>query len=59
MRAKLAALDETDAAGPSPTVMPCTLDKSTQDLVRLLFNTDMFMNALKGLEIGKGLDAWP
>ncbi len=52
IKAKLAALDEPDA-GPALTTLPCTLDNSTQALVKLIFNPDMFVNALKSLEIGK------
>jgi len=48
-----AALDGDQDEGPAPTMLPCTLDKSTQALVKLLFNPDMFTNALKSLEIGK------
>lgn len=31
--------------------LPCTLDDSTQDLIKLIFDTDMFNDAMKNLEI--------
>ncbi len=51
VRGKLAALDEID--GPAPVVKSCDLDKPTQNLIKLIFDNDMFNNALKSLEIGK------
>lgn len=48
---KLAALEETDA--PPSVVKPCSLDKSTQALVKLIFNNDMFQEAMQSMEIGK------
>jgi poly [ADP-ribose] polymerase len=46
----MAKLDEID--GIKTTSMPCTLDKPTQSLVKLLFDNDMFKDAMKDLEIG-------
>ncbi len=48
---KLAALEETDA--PPSDIKPCSLDKSTQALVKLIFNNDMFKEAMQSMEIGK------
>ena len=39
-------------SGVVSTVLPCTLDRSTQNLIKLIFDTDMFNKALKDLEIG-------
>jgi len=36
----------------STNYLPCTLDCSTQALIKLIFNNDMFNDALKNLEIG-------
>ena len=46
------ALDEPDA-GPR-MVRTCSLDTPTQSLIRLLFDHDMFSNAMKCMEIGEG-----
>jgi len=32
--------------------LPCALDKPTQDLIKLIFDNDMFNEAMKNLEIG-------
>ena len=48
---KLAALEEVDA--PKAVVKPCSLKKPTQDLVKLIFNNDMFKEAMQSMEIGK------
>jgi len=32
--------------------LSCTLDQSTQDLINLIFDADMFNDAMKNLEIG-------
>ena len=50
--AKLTALDETDSA-VQKVVKPCSLDKPTQALVKLIFDNDMFQDAMKSMEIGK------
>ena len=34
-------------------VKTCSLDKTTQELVKLIFDNDMFNNAMKGFDIGK------
>ncbi|KFP92053.1 Poly [ADP-ribose] polymerase 3, partial [Apaloderma vittatum] len=40
-------------------VLPCTLDKATQDLVSLIFSSDMFQDAMQTMNIGrKGWVAW-
>ena len=48
---KLAALDEPDA--PPRRVQACSLDKPTQDLVKLIFDNDMFREAMQSMEIGR------
>lgn len=48
---KLAALEEVDA--PKAVVKPCSLNKPTQDLVKLIFNNDMFKEAMQSMEIGE------
>ena len=48
--AKLSALDETDSA--EKVVKPCGLDKPTQALMKLIFDNDMFQEAMKSMEIG-------
>lgn len=55
MHEKLQALDEPDA--PPRVVRQCSLDKSTQGLIKLLFDHDMFNSAMQSLEIG--MAAWP
>ena len=47
----MAALDEPDA--PPKRVLPCSLDKPTQGLLNLIFDNDMFQNAMKSMEIGE------
>jgi len=34
-------------------VLPCTLDKVTQDLVSLIFSSDMFQDAMQTMNIGR------
>ena len=51
MAGKLAALEETDA--PARVVKPCCLDKPTQSLLKLIFDNDMFSEAMKSMEIGQ------
>lgn len=46
---KMAKLDELD--GVKKVTAACTLDKQTQSLVKLLFDNDMFKDAMKDLEI--------
>uniref|UniRef100_A0A8B9TKI9 Poly [ADP-ribose] polymerase n=1 Tax=Anas platyrhynchos TaxID=8839 RepID=A0A8B9TKI9_ANAPL len=36
---------------PKRRVLPCTLDKTTQDLVALIFSSDMFRDAMKTMNI--------
>ena len=43
--------DEPDA--PPKIVRQCLLDKQTQELVRIIFDNDMFNNAMQKLELGK------
>ncbi|GFS22377.1 poly [ADP-ribose] polymerase [Elysia marginata] len=43
------ALDAAD--GVPKKVAPCSLDKSTQDLINLIFDTDMFKAALKKFDL--------
>ena len=38
--------------GPPKKVKPCTLDPHTQKLLKLIFDTDMFNDALKSYNIG-------
>lgn len=33
----------------------CTLDKTTQGLIKLIFDNDMFNNAMKNFDIGEWL----
>ncbi|XP_078001160.1 protein mono-ADP-ribosyltransferase PARP3-like [Glandiceps talaboti] len=49
---KLAQLDELDS-GPAPVkkVGKCTLDKPTQDLVKLIFDNDMFKEQMANFEL--------
>ena len=44
-------LEETDA--PPQVVQECSLDHATRDLIQLIFNHDMFSDAMKSLEIGR------
>ena len=46
----MAKLDEID--GTTKETQPCTLDNPTQSLIKLLFDNDMFRDAMKDLEIG-------
>ena len=32
---------------------PCSLDKATQELVKLIFNNDLFKEAMQSMEIGQ------
>lgn len=50
MISKLAAIDEPDA--PPAKVKSCSLDKPTQALIKLIFDNDMFRDAMKSMEIG-------
>ena len=43
--------DEPDA--PPKIVRQCSLEKPTQELVRMIFDNDMFNNAMQKLELGK------
>ncbi|KAK3103750.1 hypothetical protein FSP39_021612 [Pinctada imbricata] len=46
--------DETDAPGasvPSGPTAACTLDKATQGLMKLIFDNDMFKDAMKSFDI--------
>ncbi|XP_062503131.1 protein mono-ADP-ribosyltransferase PARP3-like isoform X2 [Corticium candelabrum] len=45
---RLAALDETDAP---KKVRPCKLDKQTQSLIKLIFDHDMFKEAMEKMEL--------
>ena len=47
----MAALEETDA--PPQRVKPCSLDRPTQTLLKLIFDSDMFQDAMKSMEIGE------
>lgn len=49
---KLAALEETDAPARHP-VKACSLDKPTQELLNLIFDNDMFQDAMRSMEIGE------
>ena len=51
MASKLAALDEPDA--PPKVVRQCSLDKPTQELLKLIFDNDMFNDAMKKMDIGE------
>ena len=42
--------DEPD--GPPKIVRQCSLDKPTQELMRMIFDNDMFNNAMQKLELG-------
>lgn len=57
MASKLAALEEVDAP-QAKAVKPCSLNRSTQDLVKLIFNNDMFKEAMQSMEIGEHLTAF-
>ena len=47
----MAMLDEID--GVERVVADCTLDKSTQSLVKMIFDNDMFKEAMKQMDIGE------
>lgn len=34
-------------------VLPCNLDKPTQSLIKLIFDNDMFKEAMQNMEIGR------
>lgn len=34
-------------------VLPCTLDRATQDLVSLIFSSDMFQDTMQTMNIGR------
>ena len=44
-------MEETDA--PPAKVKPCTLDSATRELVKLIFDTDMFRDTMKSMDIGE------
>ena len=53
---QLEALDETDSgASASQKVADCTLDKPTQQLMKLIFDNDMFKEQMTKFELGKFL----
>ena len=43
--------DEPDA--PPKIVRQCSLDKPTQELIKMIFDNDMFNNAMQKLELGE------
>ena len=47
MVGKLVALEQVDAQ-----VKPCSLDPPTRNLIKLIFDQDMFKSAMQNLEIG-------
>jgi poly [ADP-ribose] polymerase len=51
-------VQETDK-GVAKKIRACTLDKDTMTLVKLLFDNDMFKEAMQSLEIGKCLMLFP
>ena len=51
--AQMAKLDELD--GVKKVTAPCTLDKPTQSLIKLIFDNDMFKEAMANMEIGEHL----
>ena len=50
---KLEALDEVDYVPEAPKIRSSYLDTPTQNLIKLIFNTDMFNYAMQSLEIGE------
>ena len=44
---------EKEVATVPSNVAPCTLDKPTQSLIKLIFDIDMFKEAMANFEIGK------
>ena len=51
----LQEVEQTDTGRPVKIKM-CMLAKPTQELVKLIFNHDMFKDAMKSLEIGQFLN---
>lgn len=52
-------MEETDAGPAIPVkVKGCTLDKPTQELIKLIFDNDMFQSAMKKMDIGR-CEVWP
>ena len=54
-------MEEVDAPRTKTAVKPSSLDKSTQELVKLIFNNDMFKEAMQSMEIGESRtvdDCW-
>ena len=47
-------VEDVDTGKPK-RIKPCTLDRPTQDLVKLIFDNDMFREAMKTLEIGESV----
>ena len=45
-------------SGPAKKMRPCTLDKPTQKLVDLIFDADMFQDAMKSFDIGEKFTFW-
>jgi len=45
-------------SGPARKMRPCTLDKPTQKLVDLIFDADMFQDAMKSFDIGEKFIFW-
>jgi hypothetical protein len=43
---------QTPVAKPSGPTSPCTLDAPTQSLMKLIFDNDMFRDAMKNFDIG-------
>lgn len=52
MPPKQEVIEDVDTGKPKK-VKACTLEKPTQELVKLIFDNDMFREAMKTLEIGK------
>ena len=46
--------DEPDA--PPKIVRQCSLDKPTQELIKMIFDNDMFKEAMQTFHIGKYFD---
>ena len=45
-------MEQVDAPLVSAKVKDCTLDRPTQSLLKLIFDNDMFRDAMKSMEIG-------
>ena len=45
-------MDETDGPAPVKKFAPCKLETPTQQLLKLIFDEDMFKEAMASLEIG-------